>query len=59
VLLVRAREADWSSAPEQLGWSRIFGRLLPMQWAEGAHYGLINDAMSPDAAQLIGNVVTS
>ncbi|RKT11414.1 thioesterase domain-containing protein [Streptomyces sp. 1114.5] len=58
VVLVRALdESGWGDAPQDLGWSAVFGRAVPQRWTPGTHHTLLDPAHVAAAAALIEDCI--
>lgn len=58
VLLIRAREeTGWDPAPDDLGWSDVFGTAVPVEWAGGTHYTLMENDRLADIARIVERAV--
>ncbi|WP_186319048.1 thioesterase domain-containing protein [Streptomyces sp. SAJ15] len=58
LLMIRARdETGWNAAPDCLGWSTVVGRPVPVAWAGGTHYSMMDEARLADVARVIDQAV--
>ncbi|MET8950230.1 thioesterase domain-containing protein [Streptomyces sp. NPDC004393] len=58
LLMVRARdETGWNAESDCLGWSARVGRPVPVVWASGTHYTLMDDGRLAEVARIIDHAV--
>lgn len=58
LLMVRARdETGWNAGPDCLGWSALVGRSIPVVWAPGTHYTLMDDGRLSEVARILDRAV--
>ncbi|MEV6534176.1 thioesterase domain-containing protein [Streptomyces sp. NPDC051639] len=58
LLMIRAGdETGWNAAPDCLGWSALVGHPVPVAWAQGTHYTLMDGCRLAHVARIVDRAV--